>query len=186
MSWTETTEDGRTITHKPMSRSTRNLPTFGLWRWVMSGRPDHGEVTTEDKVLFTCIGCGIKLPSMEMSTIRVGALVRMEAEEQVSRDEWVQFTKVLPAQRAGKGCPACVAKYLDELTIIAKFNSNEDEIYTLRLQLAKMRGDTTPVAIPKPKTAWIDISDQVLEQKDGYMADIERRRNLGLLKEGRG
>lgn len=183
MSWTEVTEDGRTVTHKPMSRSTRNLPTFGLWRWAMSGRPDHGEVTDQDNVLFTCIGCGIKLPALDMSTIRVGALVRMEAEEQVSRDEWVQYTKVMPAQRNGKGCPACVAKYLDELKTVAQYNANEDEIYTLRLTLAKARGDNTPIAIPKLRTAWVDISEQVLAQKDGYMADIERRRGLGLIKD---
>lgn len=183
MAWTEQREDGTTIIHRPMSRATRQLPTFGLWRYFMSARPEHAEVTEHDQTLFTCIGCGAKLPRLELSNITVGTIVRQTVEEQTGRDEWTESTKVIPAQRRGLGCQACFVAYDNECRTIAQYNANEQELYTLRLALAKTTGeDIRKIPLPKLRTAWVDIGAQVLEDKDNYMAAIERRRQLGLLK----
>lgn len=177
-----TTDDGITHVRKAMSQSTRMLPTFGQWRWLMEQRPEHGFLMDgcDDEVWFACVGCGLPTKRMAMSLIHVGALVRMEVEEQTGTQEWTTETKVKPVQHRGLGCSACAQLYAEEQAKVNSLNESEEAVYALRSAIWQKVGGDRPQP-PRKFTAWLDLGPTLTEQRDIYMQSLDRKREAGLL-----
>lgn len=184
MSRPEVTE-GWTRVIKPTSRSLQSLPTFGLWKWVQEQRPSHVKLDADQNTILCCIGCGLMFSPMEMGDITVGAVIRMEKEEVTGHFETTVETKVMPTTRRGKGCSDCIGLYTAECSKVAEVNRLDTQLYNLKLAIAKINHisvDNYP-PIPKPRVGWLNISDAVMEYRKDYMAWLDKRRELGLLKD---
>jgi len=157
----ETLEDGTTIKHlRPM----RGIPTYSDWlRLLLSRSAAHlisGRIVPLDRhqeqthcldsageVKITCLGCGELASKMDMARIRIGGLIQLPFEEQVSKTEIVRKFRVQPTSKSGLGCKACQGRMADAEQEITRQNTSRDDLATLRARLADARAQLEGVTL---------------------------------------
>ena len=165
---TEILPDGTVKTvYSPSRAMVAAYPSYGEWKDLLASRPTHATVV-DGEVKLTCICCGTLCQPLNMSTIWIGGLVRLQQEEQVGGSAIDIRTVLRPITIKGLGCPACVDRYAAAVIKVgtenqrrAKVATLDAEIADLRSKLAHAKGEKVKglfkVESPTERVAWIDM-----------------------------
>lgn len=181
MSFIRVTDDGITeITIMP-SPQVRQLPTYGDWKMLLvakgvgrlfatggnrkDGSPKmdvkiHDQVAQmiDGQVKIHCLNCGLPFSRLDMSTITIGALVRMPLEESTGKDEITIRTVMRPVSKTGLGCRACSGLMDVEIRKVNAENKVEEQIERNEAEIAMLRGvSRAQVKHRNPKIAFIPV-----------------------------
>ena len=144
-------DDGTPVAIVRPSQFVRALPSDAQWtKLVGSIRKQipglirrHARVDIDaNETRFDCICCGLPSQFVQMSEIRIGALVRIPKEEM---ENGVLVFKKAPSPRStlGLGCPTCAGLYWEQLK--ATNRANRERAKEGKTEL----------------TAWLDVGEKV-------------------------
>lgn len=176
----EIREDGVMVTRFTPSEHVRAFPTYREWKEFLLSRglavaiPDPRGRRHEDgsvkkslkpceqhasvidgHVKMMCINCGSFASHFNMSQITIGAVIRMEKEEQTIPDEIIVRTKLQPVMKTGMGCIDCQYAYLKAIQITSAENKIREQMALVQAKMALLTTVKTKGVVTNGQTKLI-------------------------------